>query len=129
MLRQKAKYVTSINGSDAGMFSTANEMGQWIIALQNHQLIKDEKNIQTMWKPVTLSNGKTEGFGGILNGYALGWLVVDRSKHPAVVAVGGGRAGLMIYPKDNLAIILFTNLGARSVELLIDKIAELYFEN
>ncbi len=114
--------------ADAGMFSTANEMGQWIIALQKHQLIKDDKNIETMWKPVILNNGKTEGFGGILNGYALGWLVVDRSKHPAVAAVGGGRAGLMIYPKDNLAIILFTNLGARSVELLIDKIAELYFE-
>jgi hypothetical protein len=46
-----------------------------------------------------------------------------------VAAVGGGRAGLIIYPKDNLAIILFTNLGARSVELIIDKIAALYFEN
>ncbi len=113
--------------ADAGIFSTANEMAQWIIALLNNQLIREDKNIETMWTPVNLNNGKTEGFGGILNGYSLGWLVVDRDKHRAVAAVGGGRAGLMIYPKDHLVIILFTNLGARSIELIIDKIAELYF--
>ena len=115
--------------ADAGMFSTAREMGQWIIALLSNQLIKDDKLIEAMWKPVKLNNGKTEGFGGILNGYALGWLVVDRSKHPAVASIGGGRAAFMIYPNDNLAIILFTNLSGCSPELIIDKIADLYFEN
>ena len=115
--------------ADAGMFSTAMEMGQWIIALLSNRLIREDKLIETMWKPVRLNNGKTEGFGGILNGYALGWLVVDRSKHPAVAAIGGGRAAFMIYPKDHLAIILFTNLSGCSPELIVDKIADLYFEN
>ena len=113
--------------ADAGLFSNANEMGRWIIALLSNQLIRDHKNLEKMWEPVRLNNGTIEGFGGILNGYGLGWLVVDRNGHPAVAAVGGGRAGVMIYPKDNLAIILFTNLGARSIESTIDKIAKLYF--
>ena len=113
--------------ADAGIFTSADDMAKWIIALLNNKLIKDDRNITTMWTPVKLTNGKTEGFGGILNGYAMGWLTINRVLHPGVAAVGGGRAGLIIYTKDNLAVILFTNLGSRSVESLIEKVANLYF--
>lgn len=116
--------------ADAGMYTKATDMGKWLISLTSeHRLLTDSKSIKTMWTPVKLNNGKTEGFGGILNGYALGWLVVDRNEHPAVAAIGGGRAAIMIYPRDNLAIILFTNLSGCAPELIIDKIAKLYFEN
>lgn len=114
--------------TDAGMFSTAEEIAKWIIALQNNLLLKYEKNIKMMWTPVKLNNGQIDGFGGILNGYALGWPVAVRKDHPAVAAVGGGRAALMIYPDDNLCIILLTNLSGCSPELTIEKIAEFYFK-
>ena len=115
--------------ADAGMFSTAEEMARWIIALQNKRLLKKEESIKTMWKPVKLNDGKIEGFGGLLNGYALGWPVVVRSKHPAVAPIGGGRAAFMIYPQDNLSIVLLTNLSGSSPELIIDQIAKIYFAN
>jgi len=116
--------------ADAGMFSTANDMAKWLISLTSeHRLLNNSNSIETMWTPVKLNNGKTEGFGGILNGYALGWLVVDRSQHPAVAAIGGGRAAILVYPRDDLAIILFTNLSGCSPELIVDKIAKLYFNH
>lgn len=115
--------------ADAGMFSTAEEMARWIIALQDNRLLRKKESIKTMWEPVKLNNGKIEGFGDILNGYALGWPVVVRSRHPAVAPIGGGRAAFMIYPEDNLSIILLTNLSGCSPELIIDQIAGMYFTN
>lgn len=114
--------------TDAGMFSTAEEMAQWILALQTKRLLKDEQSIKTMWTPVKLNNGEHGGFGGILNAYALGWPVVERALHPAVAPIGGGRAAFLIYPHDNLTIILLTNLTGCSPELIVDKIAEFYFK-
>jgi CubicO group peptidase (beta-lactamase class C family) len=115
--------------ADTGMYSTAEEMAQWIIALQNNQLLKRKESIKMMWTPVKLTNGKIDGFGDILNGYAFGWPVVVRSKHPAVAPIGGGRAAFMIYPEDNLSIILLTNLSGCSPELIIDQVATMYFTN
>ena len=114
--------------ADAGMFSTAKEMAQWILALQTKGLLRDEKSIKTMWTPVKLNNGGHGGFGGILNAYALGWPVVERKQHPAIASIGGGRAAFLIYPQDNLTIILLTNLTGCSPELIADKIAEFYFK-
>ena len=113
--------------ADAGMFSTAEEVGQWLIALQTKLILKDEKSVKTMWAPVKLNNGRYGGFGGLLNAYALGWPIVERKQHPAVSSIGGGRAAFIIYPQDNLSIILLTNLTGCSPELIVDKIAEFYF--
>lgn len=114
--------------ADAGMFSTAEELALWIIALQSKRLLKDENSLKTMWTPVKLNNGELGGFGGMLNGYALGWPVVDRKQHPAVAPIGGGRASFFIYTKDNLSIILLTNLTGCSPEELVDKIADIYLK-
>ncbi len=115
--------------ADAGMFSTAEDIGYWILALMDNQLLKEKKSIKTMWSPVLLNDGKMDGFGGILNGYGLGWPVVERSRHRAVAPIGGGRAAFMIYPDDDIAIVLLTNLSGCFPELIIDKIAKIYFTN
>jgi CubicO group peptidase (beta-lactamase class C family) len=108
----------------AGMSSTAKEMAQWLIALQSDQLLKKE-NITAMWIPAKLNNGKTAGFSALLNGYAAGWPVVERDKHPAVAAVGGARSAVFIYPADNLAIVVLTNLLRSSPEEFMDELAAL----
>jgi CubicO group peptidase (beta-lactamase class C family) len=112
--------------TDAGMFSTAAEIGRWIIALQQGKLLKNKKSIQTMWTPVPLNNGSFDGFGGTLNGYALGWPVVIRPGHPAVAPIGGGRASLFIYLHDNISIIILTNLTGCSPESLVEGVARFY---
>ena len=112
--------------TDAGAFTTAEEMAKWIIGLQSGKLLKKNEDIDTIWEPVKLNNGSYDGFGGLLNAYALGWPVITRKKHSAVAPLGGGRAAFIIYPKDNLTIILFANLTGIFPEEMIEKIARFY---
>jgi CubicO group peptidase (beta-lactamase class C family) len=107
----------------AGMSSTANEMAQWVIALQKNELLKHNESLVALWKPAILNNGKTGGFTALLNGYAAGWPVIVRELHPAVAPVGGGRSALFVYPKDGLSIIVLTNLSGGSPEAFIDGLA------
>lgn len=119
----------TIMRTDAGAFSTSNDLAKWIIALQTGKFLKNKSSLETMWEPVKLNNGKYGGFGGILNGYALGWPVIIRENHPGIAPIGGGRASIAIYPKDDLAIILFTNLSGIPVEEMADHISKLYLSN
>ena len=110
----------------AGMSSTANELANWIIALQNMELLKEKSSLEALWKPDILNNGKTSGFSGLLNGYAAGWPVIDRAEHPAVAPVGGGRSALFVYPKDDLSIVILTNLSGGAPDAFIDELAGLF---
>jgi CubicO group peptidase (beta-lactamase class C family) len=109
-----------------GMGATAKEMADWIIALQNKQLLKEQKSLTALWAPALLNNGKTGGFDNLLNGYAAGWPTITREQHPAVAPVGGGRSALFVYPKDNLSIVVLTNLNGASPETFIDQLAAFY---
>jgi CubicO group peptidase (beta-lactamase class C family) len=113
--------------TDAGAFTTAEEMAKWIIGLQTGKLLNKSKDIAAIWEPVKLKNGSYDGFGGLLNAYALGWPVITRKNHFAVASIGGGRAAFIIYPEDKLAIILFTNLTGAGPEEIIEKLAGFYF--
>ncbi|MDN5285320.1 MAG: hypothetical protein JWR38_1594 [Mucilaginibacter sp.] len=109
-----------------GILSTATEMANWIIALQNGKLLKDKASLTTLWTPGLLNNGKIGGFNSLTNGYALGWPTVTRQEHPAVGPVGGGRSAFFLYLKDDLTIIVLTNLLASNPEGFIDEIAGYY---
>lgn len=110
----------------AGMSSTAKEMADWVIALQNMQLLKQRSSLAALWAPAILNNGGTGGFNGLLNGYAAGWPVIKRESHPAVAPVGGGRAAVFVYPNDDLSIIVLTNLSGGSPDGFIDELAGLF---
>ncbi len=127
LIETNEAFPTSLR-ADAGVFTTANEMAKWIIALQTGKLVNKE-SIKKMWNPVKLNNGKYGDFEGILNAYALGWPVIKRENHPGVSPFGGGRASFTIYPDDDLAIILFTNLSGLYTFEMIDEIAEFYYED
>jgi len=110
----------------AGILSTAGDMANWIIALKEGKLLKDKASIETLWKPAILNNGKIGGFNGLTNGYALGWPTVTRDEHPAVGPVGGGRSALFVYLKDDLSIVVLTNLMGGNPDQFIDEIAGYY---
>jgi CubicO group peptidase (beta-lactamase class C family) len=110
----------------AGILSTAGDMANWIIALKTGKLLKYKSSIDTMWKPAILNNGKVGGFNKLTNGYALGWPTVTREDHPAVGPVGGGRSALFIYLKDDLSIVVLTNLMGADPDRYIDEIAGYY---
>jgi len=113
----------------AGMSSTAKEIAQWVIALQNRKLLDKSSSLKALWSPAILEDGKTSGFDRLLNGYALGWQVIGREEHPAIASVGGDRSALFIYPEDNLSIIVITNLMGANPHTFIDEIADFYIQD
>lgn len=110
----------------AGMSSNASEIARWLIALQAGDLFAQPGSLQTLWTPARLADGNTAGFSRFINGYAMGWQVIERPEHPAVALVGGNRAALLVYPEDDLAIVVLTNLMGASPETFIDAIAGHY---
>ncbi|OUL63914.1 serine hydrolase [Flavobacterium sp. AJR] len=115
--------------ADAGVFTNADDMARWVIALQNGDFLQNKENIRKMWEPTKLNNGSYDGFGGILDSYALGWPIINRKTHFAASAFGGGRASITIYPNDNLAIILFTNLTGIETYTITENISKFYFKD
>jgi len=110
----------------AGMSSTATEMADWVIALQNNRFLKERSSMVSLFTPALLNNGKPGGFSSLLNGYAAGWPIAARTEHPAAAAVGGGRSAVFVYPADDLSIIVLTNLAGGSPEEFIDELAGLF---
>lgn len=113
--------------ADAGAFATTNALTKWVKALKNDMFITSKSRKET-WTAVPLNDGEYGGFGGFLNGYGYGWPVIMRENHPAVAPIGGGRASLIIYPDDELTIILLTNLTGSSPQKIIEKVAHHYWE-
>jgi len=110
----------------AGILSTATEMSGWIIALQNGTLLKNKSSLDTLWSPAILNNGKTGGFSNMLNGYALGFPTISRPEHPAVAPVGGGRSTFFIYPKDDMSVVILSNLMGANPDTFTDEVAAYY---
>lgn len=107
----------------AGMSSTATELANYLIAIQNGKLVKDRS---LLWTPTRLNNGRTEGFSMLENGYAMGWQTVQRKFHPAISASGADAATMITYLEDNVSIVVLTNLlGALPIGF-VDEIAAYY---
>jgi CubicO group peptidase (beta-lactamase class C family) len=110
----------------AGISSTAEEMARWIIALQQGRFLGARQSLATLWTPGVLNDGSQQGFSELLNGYALGWPTMSRAQLRAVGGIGGGRAAFFVYPDDDLAIVILTNLQGASPETFIDDVARCY---
>lgn len=110
----------------AGILSTSTDMANWVIALKSGKLLKQPSSIAAMWEPVLLNNGHIDGFNKLTNGYAMGWPTVTREQHPAVGPVGGGRSVVFVYLKDDLSIIVLSNLMGANPEQFVDEIAGYY---
>jgi CubicO group peptidase (beta-lactamase class C family) len=103
----------------SGMNSTAEDLARWLIALQQGKLLKTESALDTLWTAGTYNNGSPTQ-------WALGWMTKPRPRHRAVVATGGSRAAFFVYPADDLAIVILTNLAGAFPEEFIDELAGFY---
>lgn len=105
----------------AGMSTTASELAHWYIALQNGMLLKNPESLSTLWTPAILKDGKTRGFGGPLNGYAIGTPIMVKPNEPNIIAtIGGGRSAALTYPEKHITIIVLTNLQGAFPERFIN---------
>ena len=103
----------------SGMNSTAEDLARWLIALQQGKLLKTKSALDTLWTAGTYNNGSPTQ-------WAIGWMTKPRPKHRAVVATGGSRAAFFVYPEDDLAIVVLTNLAGTFPEEFIDELAGIY---
>ncbi|KFC20517.1 serine hydrolase domain-containing protein [Chryseobacterium sp. FH1] len=104
----------------AGVNSTAEDMANWIIALQNGQLFQKPATLDLMWSPNKFNDGNPTN-------WTRGWGIAKfRKNHKAIGMSGGNRSALLIYPDDKLAIIVLTNLGGSAPEDFLEEIAGCY---
>ena len=110
-----------------GIYATATEMAQWVIALQTNQLINAE-NLKILLKPIELENGKPYEENGLLDRSSIGFSLNSRAENPIIASMGGARNALFIYPKKNVSIIILTNLMGSHPQDFIEEIAKLYIK-
>jgi tetratricopeptide (TPR) repeat protein len=104
----------------AGLNSTAEDMANWLIALQDGRLFKKPGTLDMMWSPGQFNNGTPTN-------WSRGWGITKfRKTHRAVGMSGGNRSVIMVYPDDDLAIIVLTNLAGSSPEDFVEEIAGCY---
>lgn len=109
----------------AGMNSTATELAIYAIALQKGDLFENNSSLQTLWSPGKLNNGNMVGRNG-RQGYALGWELIGHNVHPSVLIGGNANSAMLIYPKDNLSIVLLGNLIGSDPKTFMNEIAGFY---
>lgn len=108
-----------------GIYSTATEMAQWLLALQSNKLISAE-SLKTLWTPVELNNVKKQEVKNSLYRNAMGFDTNTRTINPVISQSGGARNTLYIYPKDNVSVVILTNLMGARPQDFIEQIANLY---
>jgi CubicO group peptidase (beta-lactamase class C family) len=102
----------------AGINSNVQDLGLWIIALQQGRLL-DSAHLRQLWAPTTFADGRPAP-------WTLGWPAIHRPRHRVVGGLGGGRSAFYIYPDDDLAIIILTNLAGAQPQQLMDAVAAWY---
>ena len=109
----------------AGIFINANDMGRWLEGVMHGATLRPE-SFRTMTTSTSLNDGKPFHFPDSPMGYGLGWLTMDRPAHRAVGGSGGGRAAVLYYPEDRVAVAVMTNLQGADPESLVELIAAQY---
>jgi len=110
----------------AGMSSTAIELANWHIALQNGTLLKKSNTLSTLWTPAILSNGKTKAFNKDINAYAIGTpVMIKPNKSKIIASIGGGRSAALTFLDKGITIIVLTNLQGAFPERFISELLEL----
>jgi CubicO group peptidase (beta-lactamase class C family) len=103
----------------AGLYTTADDLAGWIIALQSGRLLSKPASIEKMWQPDVFNDGKP-------NIWAMGWPILAGTTRRALGGIGGGRSTFFVYPDDGVAVIVMTNLVGANPQNLINTIADLY---
>lgn len=102
-----------------GLNSTAEDITNWLIALERGDLFKTKSSLATIRTARLLNNGKPGPWG-------IGGWVSDRVAHPVFFGIGAGKSAFGVYTRDGLAIVVLTNLSADMWLTFLDGIATYY---
>lgn len=109
--------------TSAGLNSTAEDIANWMTALQSNKLFKNSSTLPAMWSPSKFNNGTATN-------WVRGWGIAKlRKNHKAIGMSGGSRSAFLMYPDDDLAVVVLTNLAGSYPEDFIEEIAGCYNPN
>lgn len=111
----------------AALNITARDFGAWVAALLGGRFVS-RRSLEEIWTPIKV-NGETFHLPGTPIGFGLGWLLLDRPRHRAAGGSGGVRSGFFIYPDDDLAVVVLTNLMGAQPEELVEGVANVYLRH
>jgi CubicO group peptidase (beta-lactamase class C family) len=103
----------------AGLYTNADELAQWIIALEKGGLLAKKSSVDRLWAADKFNDGKS-------NIWAMGWPILAGTSRRAVGGIGGGRSAFFVYPDDNVAVIVMTNMVGANPQNMIDTVADNY---
>lgn len=102
-----------------GLNGSAIDVARWLIGLQNGTLL-DHASLTTMWTAGRYADGKPTQWG-------MGWPLRPDARHPVATGIGGRRSAFFVYPEDDLAIVVLTNLAGANPEEFIAEIAGAFY--
>jgi CubicO group peptidase (beta-lactamase class C family) len=111
-------------GGAGSLYSTTEDLYKWNEAMFKNKVLKPE-SMKAAFTPVVLNSGSMPP--GIQYGYGWG---LNEYRGVSAIAHSGGLHGfisqLLRVPKDNLTVVLLTNVMPPQVEIDPMKVAELY---
>lgn len=117
-LKQSVDEFPAFLRTGAGINTTAEDLAKWIIAVQKGKLVS-QAGLNQMWRRELLNNGKAAP-------WAQGWPGIRDREYRAVAGIGGMRSAFYVYPENDLAIVILTNLAGAAPEDMIDIVASHY---
>lgn len=98
----------------AGICTNTTELSKWLIWLDSEAALKPTQKT-LMWTSTPTASGSP--------GWGIGWPMRDHPTHPTATSLGGGRNAIYKYLKDDLTVVVLSNLMACSPEDFIDGVA------
>jgi CubicO group peptidase (beta-lactamase class C family) len=115
----------SVKWAGGGFISTAGDLIRFGEGMLSHTLV-DEKTTDHFWTPGTLNDGKHTNYG-------LGWAVNEDKHGNRWVGHAGGSVGgvsmLLIYPKQQLIVVVLINRSQGRAPELAFRIADQFLAN
>ncbi len=107
--------------ADGALYLTVYDMAKWDAALYTEKLIK-KSNLEQMWTPVKLNNGKTYPYG-------FGWSMNEVRGHHIIEHGGawqGFKSQISRYVDDRLTVVVFANLSQANPARIAHGVAAIY---
>ncbi len=107
--------------ADGSLYLTIYDLAKWDAALVTEKLLK-RSDLEQMWTPVTLNNGKTHPYG-------FGWALDDVRGHRRIWHNGawqGFHCAIERYVDDKLTVIGFDNLAQSDLGRIIRGVAVIH---
>jgi CubicO group peptidase (beta-lactamase class C family) len=128
--KENGEYKSDINwdmtwaGGAGSLYSTTGDLFKWNEALFNGKLLKPE-SLKAAFTPVTLNDGKIPVEGK----YGYGWFI-ENYRDQEAIGHGGGLHGFSTritrFPKENLTVVMLTNVIPTEVTLNPNTVAEFF---